>query len=85
LLWLPGTLESNFGAVGDVFLPVLYAGSSQHGDDRVKLGRMTDWNALREGLVRGVGQRLFLIDGTERPILEVREVAFEALEGTGQA
>jgi len=46
---------------------------------------MTDWNALREGLVRGVGQRLFLIDGTERPILEVREVAFEALEGTGQA
>jgi len=85
LLWLPGTLESHFGAVGDVFLPVLYAGSSQHADDRVKLGRMTAWNVLREGLVLGVGQRLFLVDGTERPMLEVREVAFEPLEGTGPA
>jgi type VI secretion system protein ImpE len=85
LLWLPGTLESHYGAVGDVFLPVLYAGSSQHGDDRVKLGRMTAWNALREGLVLAIGQRLFLIDGAERPLLEVRDVIFEAIEGSGQA
>jgi type VI secretion system protein ImpE len=84
LLWLPGTLESHFGTVGEVFLPVHYAGSSQHEDDRIKLGRMTEWNILGKGLVLGVGQRLFLVDGTERPILEVREVTFEALKGTGQ-
>jgi protein involved in temperature-dependent protein secretion len=46
---------------------------------------MTAWNALREGLVLGVGQRLFLIDGAERPLLEVRDVIFEAIEGSGQA
>jgi type VI secretion system protein ImpE len=85
LLWIPATLESQFGAVGDVFLPVLYAGSSEHGDDNVKLGRMTDWKAVEEGLALGVGQRLFLIDGSERPMLEVREVAFDAAGSTEQA
>jgi type VI secretion system protein ImpE len=78
LLWIPGTLESPLGPVGDVFLPVLYVNSSAHRDDQVKLGRMTDWKAVREGLVLGVGQRMFLIDGAERPMLEVREVAFDA-------
>jgi type VI secretion system protein ImpE len=84
LLWIPGTLESHLGAVGDVFLPVLYVNSSAHSDDQVKLGRMTDWKAVREGLVLGVGQRMFLIDGTERPMLEVREVAFDAAESAEQ-
>jgi len=78
LLWIPGRLESHLGAVGDVFLPVLYAGSSEHSDDQIKLGRMTDWKTVRGGLVLGVGQRLFLIDGAERPMLEVRELAFDA-------
>jgi type VI secretion system protein ImpE len=78
LLWTPATLESHLGAVGEVFLPVLYAGSSEHDADQVRLGRMTDWKAVGEGLALGVGQRLFLVDGVERPMLEVREVAFEA-------
>jgi type VI secretion system protein ImpE len=80
LLWIPATLESQYGAVGEVFLPVLYAGSSAHGDDQVRLGRMTDWKAGEDGLALGIGQRLFLVDGDERAILEVREVAFEAAE-----
>src|SRR6266571_4683589 len=43
LLWLPATLEAHPGPVGEVFLPVLYTGSHTHADERVKLGRMTDW------------------------------------------
>jgi type VI secretion system protein ImpE len=78
LLWIPAILESHLGAVGEVFLPVLYVGSSEHGNDHVRLGRMTDWKAVGEGLALGVGQRLFLVDGVERPMLEVREVAFGA-------
>jgi protein involved in temperature-dependent protein secretion len=38
---------------------------------------MTDWQNLSAGLVRGVGQRLFLADGEEKAMLEVREIAFE--------
>ena len=61
LLWTPAGLEAHSGPVGDVFLPVLYPGSCQHGDDRIKLGRLTDWLDGGGGLVRGVGQHLFLV------------------------
>jgi type VI secretion system protein ImpE len=79
LLWIPATLESHLGPVGEVFLPVLYAGSSEHADDQVKLGRMTDWRDVTDELALGVGQHLFFIDGQDRGILEVRDLAFEAV------
>jgi type VI secretion system protein ImpE len=66
-----------------VFLPVLYPGSSEHPNDMVRLGRMTDWKAVGEGLALGIGQRLFLADDEERAMLEVREVAFEAQASAG--
>jgi type VI secretion system protein ImpE len=78
LLWIPATLESHHGPVGEVFLPVLYTASSEHADDRVKLGRMTDWQAMAEGFTLGVGQHLFFIDGQDRGLLEVRDIEFEA-------
>ena len=86
LLWLPATLEAHSGPVGEVFLPVLYAGSHTHADELVKLGRMTDWLDVGAGLARGLGQRLFFSDGQERAMLEVRELTFTtaaptALEG----
>lgn len=77
LLWASATLESPYGPVGEVFLPVLYVGSSTHTDERVRLGRMTDWQRLSAGLVRGVGQRLFLADGEDRAMLEARDIEFE--------
>jgi protein involved in temperature-dependent protein secretion len=46
---------------------------------------MTDWKAVGEGLALGVGQRLFLVDGVERSMLEVREVAFESSGSTEEA
>ena len=63
--------------VGEVFLPVLYAGSSDHADDEVRLGRMTNWKVVEEPVVLGMGQRLFLVDDDEKAMLEVREVTFE--------
>jgi type VI secretion system protein ImpE len=77
LLWSPATLEAHSGPVGEVFLPVLYVDSSAHADDQIKLGRMTDWQDVGEGLARGIGQRVFLMDGNDWALLEVREIAFE--------
>ncbi|RMF89389.1 MAG: SciE type virulence protein [Nitrospinota bacterium] len=79
LLWIPATLETHPAPIGEVFLPVLYAGSCDHADDRVRLGRMTDWKVTEGGPVLGVGQRLFLIDDQDRAMLEVREIKFEAV------
>jgi type VI secretion system protein ImpE len=80
LIWVPATIEAHQGPIGEVFLPVLYAGSSDHPNDQVKLGRMTDWQTTAEGPTQGVGQRLFYIDGQDRGILEVRDVEFDALD-----
>lgn len=77
LIWIPANLESLSGPIGEVFLPVLYPGSSAHPDDQVRLGRMTDWKDVGEGMALGVGQRLFLVDDEERSMLEVREVEIE--------
>ena len=76
LLWVPATLEAHAGPVGEVFLPVLYPDSHRHADERVKLGRMTDWTDMGEGVTLGAGQHLFFIDGQDRGILEVRDIEF---------
>ena len=76
LLWMPAVVEAYPGPVGNVFLPVLYPGSSRHDNDQVKLGRVTDWQALGEGLVRGAGQHLFLLGDQDRALLEIREITF---------
>jgi type VI secretion system protein ImpE len=84
LMWVRATIESVGGSIGEVFLPVLYEGSHNEKDDRLRLGRMTDWKALGNGLARGVGQRTFLVDDEERGILEVHELDFEIDESDGK-
>lgn len=76
LLWVPARL-STWQDVGiSCLLPVLYPNSFTHEDDRVKLGRMTDWVSLGNSFQRGVGQHVFTIGDEEKAILEMREVSF---------
>ena len=65
--------------VGEVFLPVIYAGSELESDDKVRLGRVTEWVDLGGGLAGGVGQKTFLVDDREVSILELGELEFEVL------
>lgn len=76
LIWARAKVEAHGGDLGEVFLPVLYPGSSDHQDDAVKLGRITNWIEIGGGLTRGVGQRLFLAGGQERAMLELKEISF---------
>ena len=76
LLWTQATIEAGEGAAGDVFLPVLYGGSYREEDDQLRLGRITDWRGLGDGLAGGVGQKTFLIDDNELSILEIRDIVF---------
>ncbi len=79
LLWASARIESLDGTMGEVFLPTLYAGSEQHENDQVRLGRMTDWRQASEELYTGVGMRLFLVDDEDKAMLELRSVEFDAL------
>ena len=77
LVWAPAHIELNFGPLGDVFLPVLYADSYRHPDARVKLGRMTDWRENVNGLALASGQKLLSDGARDWPILEIRQLEFQ--------
>lgn len=65
--------------LGEVLLPILAPGTAQVDDDLVRLGRMTGWTTLPDGREAPVGQKLWLVDGEEIPLLEVRELVVDPL------
>jgi type VI secretion system protein ImpE len=77
LCWTPVKLELHSGPAGETYLPVLYAGSYLHSDDRIRLGRLTDWRTDCGELSLGIGQRLFAVGDDDRAVLEIREVWFD--------
>lgn len=76
LLWVASRITTWEGLTMNCFLPVLYADSSLHEDDRIKLGRMTDWATLGGSFLKGSGQHVFQIGEEEIAILEMRELLF---------
>lgn len=83
LVWRRAHMIVRDGPDGEVFLPTLYAGTHKEADDRVRLGRITDWKGSAGEPVRGVGQRTLLIGDDARPILEIESIEFDAPAGTG--
>ena len=77
LLWAAVRLVLSDGSQHRGYVPVLYCGSHAHADDRIKLGRMTDWKVTDGGPVLGYGQRLFLAGDADRAMLETRHVEFQ--------
>ena len=76
LLWVPAHVTTWEGYAMNCFLPVLYPGSFLFEDERVRLGRMTDWISLGGSLARGVGQHVFEVGGLDMAILELTDVTF---------
>jgi len=83
LLWVPArvTVAERFTGMelGEVLVPALAPGTGKHPDDDVRLGRATDWLDLGDGLEAPIGQKLFLVDGVEVPLLEVRELRIDTI------
>jgi type VI secretion system protein ImpE len=76
LLWARIRIETVSGLNGEAFVPVVYAGSESHSDDRVKLGRVTEWKDIGNDLVVPAGMRLFLVDGEDRGLFESKVIKF---------
>lgn len=74
LLWAPVTVEIENGQGGEAFVPVLYAGSEHDENEQVRLGRLTEWIDLGEGIAGGLGQRTFMIDNGEHSLLEIQDL-----------
>jgi len=77
LLWRRTHMIVRDGPDGEVYLPVLYSGAADEGDDSIRLGRQTDWRGGDATPVRGLGQRTFLVGDEARPMLELKLITFE--------
>jgi type VI secretion system protein ImpE len=75
-LWASVLVETWDSTVGELYVPSLYAGTNEHADDNVKLGRVTDWKQIGDDLFRSFGLRLFAIDQTEKSLFEVGVLEF---------
>ena len=83
-LWAPAfvkTAESFKGTeLGEVLIPVVYPFSWKNSDESVWLGRSTEWVADDQGKEYPSGQKIFLVDGEEFPLLELRSLEFKAAQ-----
>lgn len=75
-MWASVRIEALDGTVGEVYVPSLYAGTSTHPDDQVRLGRITEWMKIGDDLLRSYGLRLFAVDGDEKSLFEVGVLEF---------
>lgn len=82
LIWVPGRITLWDGMTINAFLPVCYPGSGNAEDDRIKMGRLTDWAPLGHGLHRAAGQHVYEIGGKDVSLLEIREVLFTRAAAT---
>jgi type VI secretion system protein ImpE len=81
LLWAPARVMTWEGVNLQCYLPVLYPDSCLQDDERVKLGRLTDWIPLGGPFFKGVGQHVFQVGEEEIPLLEMREFTFSLGKG----
>ena len=76
LLWRRCNMKVQDGPEGEVFIPAIYAGTHKSGDDQLRLGRGTEWVEAADSLVRGQGQRMFLVGKSDLSIMQMKEVIF---------
>ncbi len=87
LLWSPVVVRTGPSfqdkELGEVIVPVLSPFSWSNADENVRLGRASVWEGEDGGEVP-FGQKMFLVDGEEIPILELRKLEFTQAERTAQ-
>jgi type VI secretion system protein ImpE len=81
LYWRRVTMSVRGGPDGVVYLPTIYGNDDAGVADDLKLGRATDWVEGSGGLVRGVGQRMFLAGQDPASIMDISEITFDAPAG----
>jgi len=76
LAWRRVTMSVSEGPDGVVYVPTIYGNEAPDMAEPLRLGRETDWQE-QDGLVRGVGQRVFLVGEDARTIMEIGTLEFE--------
>ena len=81
LIWRGARMVVDQGPDGEVFLPTLYPNTHASDDDKLRLGRATDWIGGDDSPAQGVGLRTFLVGEGDRTILQINQIEFDARAG----
>jgi len=80
LLWIPAIVRTGPSfkgtELGEVMIPAMTVFSCKNEDDAVRLGRTTIWQEDETAGSIPVGQKMFLADDEEYPVLEIRKIEF---------
>lgn len=82
VVWMPAQLTWINGGVASCLIPTRYPGSEQASDFRLQLARMTDWEELAEGGLKGMGQRLLATNVDDYALMDIRKIALNSTGGT---
>ncbi|HFE37176.1 MAG TPA: SciE type virulence protein [Gammaproteobacteria bacterium] len=78
LIFRRASLETNQnGPDGEVYVPAVYQTLAGQDQERLMLGRASDWLGEEGEPIRGVGQKMFLVDEQSISIMEIEELSFE--------
>jgi type VI secretion system protein ImpE len=77
-VWLPAQLTLANGGEQVALLPARYPGSAAVADDRIKLGHLTEWQEIGEEAWSGLGQKVWISDQGEYPLLATRRLSVKA-------
>lgn len=83
LLWSQAIVTWANGGRTPALIPARYPASEQSENDAVRLCRRTEWNEAFKDTYFGLGQRMLTTDAGEYPLLEVREIVFDAQPAAG--
>jgi type VI secretion system protein ImpE len=78
LAWRRVAMSVIDGPDGEVYLPALYVAAQSGSSDDISLGRTTEWLGEENELVRGAGQRIFVIGDEAYGITDLSGLQFGA-------
>ena len=77
-VWVAVEVTFENGGTTHAFMPVRYPGAHSWKEGALQLARSTDWSSPAEGIYLGSGQRVFMTNEAEIPLLDVRSLTFNA-------
>ncbi len=82
MLWRAAAIETVGDINGRIHVPALYEGSEKSADERIRIGRATEWNKTDPaGPTQGAGQREFLVNDDVVPIMQISSLSFQNAVG----
>lgn len=77
MLWRSASIETAGDVSGRIHVPVLYDGSEKSADQRIRIGRATEWiQGSPNAPTQGAGQREFLVSEDVVPIMDISRLTF---------